>query len=134
MLNYHKKPVFFTTHMKGYQKLSAVQPRLPERVLAAVRFHSLREIAPNPRLSTEGKKLTAQELKSQRVGKRITRPEIELFQRHLTERDKTIIPFILRMRYFDQETKIRTEDIPRINTTAIKELLEMYFPGGQMRW
>jgi len=117
-------PIQWNHDEYGYQRLAAVRPRLPKRILASVRYHSLRE-------------LTGQTHRAPHKaagGYDVTSKDIHEFQQQLTDEDRQLIPFILHMRHYDQSTKIRTDFIPDTNVTEIKDLLAEYFPGGKMRW
>lgn len=97
----------------GYQKLR-LNPRLPRRVLATVRTHSLREIGGPSR--------------------RVTKRQWDEFSSHLTPEDKEDIPFVMHMRLFDQKTKRRTDVMPDVDIGEVLQLLEEYFEDGMIEW
>ena len=97
----------------GYQKLRH-NPRLPRRVLATVRTHSLREIGGPSR--------------------RVTKRQWDEFSSHLTPEDKEDIPFVMHMRLFDQKTKRRTDVMPDVDIGEVLQLLEEYFEDGMIEW
>jgi hypothetical protein len=108
----------------GYQKLAAVRPRLPKRVLASVRYHSLRELTGKP----SGRPSRAW------GGYDVTPTQVEAFNGQLTTADRETIRFVMKMRYYDQATKIRTDEIPAVDVAGIKDLLKRYFPSGKIHW
>ena len=134
----------------GYEKLR--QYNLPKRVLAVVRFHSLREIlwlsSPTRR---SGMKQSAAAVPMKRVvnkpgtwapGGVVTQPQGYMgaqderqFLAHITEDDRSTAQFVLDFRYFDQATKNRTEEPPNdVDVDEILEILRAAFPNGRLAW
>ena len=118
-------PIQWNHDEYGYQKLAAVRPKLPERVLASVRFHSLREATGETRHDPD----------RAWAGLHVTQADIDEFNRHLTDNDRELMVFVLEMRKFDYLTKERTSEIPAVDVKYIRALLLQYFPpNGAMVW
>lgn len=98
----------------GYQKLRGMQ-RLPERVLGAIRFHSLREVTSPSR--------------------HVSRAEADAFYAHLTQHEKDhVLPFVRHFRHFDQASKRRTDLIPAVNLDGLFDIMDDYFPDLSIQW
>ncbi|CAE8595787.1 unnamed protein product [Polarella glacialis] len=106
----------------AYQKLR--HSKLPPRVLAAVRFHSLREMT--------GKSFGPRRFGSEEVV--ITEDDMNRFSKHFSAEDVESHDFVDTLRWFDMNSKQRVDDIPDVSFADIEMIVGKYFANGQIIW
>ena len=60
--------------------------------------------------------------------------DMRAFLEHTSEDDRRDAQFVLGFTSFDANTKVRTDELPDVNLTAVFEVLDYFFPSGTVIW
>jgi len=108
---------------------------LPQRVLDVANFHSLREMGTLQVPVHLGGTRRAKGLLYLVDGDVVTSQETSNFRMHVTkEDDLRRAAFVQHFGGYDYHSKDRTNTIPIVNVTEIKELLQKYTRGADLEW
>lgn len=109
---------------------------LPPRVLDVMRLHSLREVPYSVYTTTSHSEEGLPDISDPTDLYRIkpTRAEAQAFKRRLSNDDKKRAKFVAHFQWFDARSKSITDEIPTVDIDSVHELIDAYFPNGEIEW